>query len=199
MAEYEQVRFQAARAWPDWLAKAVEADLDPWCGAYSYVFPIDEKEVVKLVWEPGALAYLRMCQTAGGALPHLPMVTEVLTDVAEFEGRAHSAVRMERLRSGGTAMDAFADEYALHVRSIDDGELSNVILSAYALRQCAQQWRTTRRTLSACLLLLADEVETNDWAADMGNDENWMIRPRDGVVVLSDPVHGVEWFADDLV
>jgi len=181
---------------PDCLRQAITVDVDARTSSYSYVYPVNDEKVVKLVREPGALDYLRMCRAARGASPHLPVVTDIVTGAVQLFGYQFSAVRLEKVRSGGTAMEAYASDFAWRVREYDDGALTSVLLPATALKCCAQQWPKPRRSMSSCLLLMADAVVEHDWVADLANDDNWMIRERAGAVVRSGPVHSREFVAD---
>lgn len=187
---------------PSWLTQALSADVDPWSGAYSFVYPLGATQVVKLVDEPGCLEYLRMCRASRG-IAHLPQVFE---GVFRRElGMPYTAVRMERLSSGGSALERYSEAYVQEVRrtlveapdTLSDAP-SNAERSALALSRMAAALRRPERSLSSCLMLLAEQALEHGWALDLGREDNWMLR-EGGTVVLSDPAHSESHFPDDLV
>lgn len=183
---------------PAWIHSVLTAEVDPWSGAYCVVYPLNERQVVKLVSEKGALDFLRFCaqQKETG---HFPKVHEIL-DVQVYDrstGRLFTPVRMERLRNPGTVIERWSDLFSGYVRRFQGQGITDLVhLSAEALRAMSEDLKSSEPGLSEALRDLARMSEQQGWVADLANPENWMV--REDILVISDPAHLNKNFSESL-
>lgn len=184
--------------------KALLQDLDPWTGAYSFVYPVGDHQVLKLVREPGAIEYLQMCHRGDLSSENFPKVLTVTPDAFKRveTGEVFTAVLMERLTDGGTRMERYSQHYVQRVRMLEDEFEDIVSLSREAGSSlCSMLHSVGIKPLASSLLALVQELEPRQWVLDLGNPDNWMLRRganNERIVVLSDPVHLACNFAAEL-
>lgn len=198
-------RWTALQGLPPGYVQVLHQDLDPWTGSFSYVYPVDAQTVLKLTAEEGACAFLRMCFERKFQTPNLPLVY-AFTEAAvsnQATGQIFSAILMERLYSGGTELEVYSQTYIRAVAELQSTVDCNVELSYEDAQQIASkvQLSAAGSSLSQAILQLAEVVRLQHWVLDLGNPDNWMYRrtAAGNELVLSDPVHHVKNFADNLV
>lgn len=188
---------------PDWLQKSLDSDTNPAVGGYSFVYARDSKYVVKLVNEPGAQWFLQAAMWTKGTERGFPYVAAYsAVDIEDAEtGVPYRAFLVERLEPSGATGKYLAERYAHHYRSTNEDDSNaqrcrvTVDLFAAELRASERDFRGVNDALN----LLACALTSRDLVVDLGNATNWMLRPSDGRIVLSDPVHEAGNFPDDVV